>query len=416
MKEGYTILFPQMAPVHFGLIQKALAQEGYKCEALSNEGPGVVKCGLENVHNDACYPAILVIGQFIDALKSGAYDVNRTALLITQTGGGCRASNYVYLLRKALDRAGFGHVPVASLNFSGLDGKGFPLTLRFMRKALAAVAYGDLITTLYNQSKPYEAAEGESGAAKEACISSVGEAFAHGKGYSLRGMRGLSRAIVARFSAVKLKRAEKLKVGIVGEIYVKHSPFANNRLEKFLIENGCEPCVPWLLGFVQYCISGTPIRSQLYGGRFFASLGCKAVLSYTLKIEAALREALRDSSFEAPEGFNAVKAYASKYIGMGASMGEGWLLTGEMAELIHSGYKNIVCAQPFGCLPNHIVGKAMIAKIRASLPDANIMPIDYDPSQTTVNQENRIRLLIANANKGARPAFSQAKAEKAARA
>jgi len=327
-------------------------------------------------------------------------------MLITQTGGGCRASNYIYLLKKALKRAGYENVPVASLNFAGLGG-GLKLSLAFIRKAFASILYGDLLMALYNQVKPYEAAEGDADRLKEAWIGRIAAMFAAGKGYTRRSERKTYEEIVSSFAAVPTAGAAKTKVGIVGEIYVKYSPFGNNNLEAFLLENGCEPNVPGLLGFLQYSLANAPLERAIYGGRFLKSAALSALLGYTKKCEADMNEAIAAHGFRRPVGYEEVKSAAEGLIGLGAVMGEGWLLTGEMAALVEAGCPNIVCAQPFGCLPNHVVGKAMISKIQEKLPSANITAIDYDASQSRVNQENRIRLMLASCerNKPARAPF-----------
>lgn len=400
MKSTHKLLVPQMAPLHFRLIIEAFRQEGFDISLMENSGPGVTHEGLQYVHNDACYPALLVIGQFIDALKHGGHDPDHTALVITQTGGGCRASNYIHLLRKALVKAGFPQVPVASINFSNLErNSGLPLTPRVLFKVLAACLYGDALMALSNQTKPYELDKGESDRRIAAWQTEIAALFSRGKGTRTNDMRRVLRAMAEDFAAIPMEKRPTYKVGIVGEIYVKYSPLGNNHLEDFLLREGCEVNIPSLLGFVQYCVANYPLTTEHYGGNALVKGVMYKALDYTIGKENLIREAVAGVGLRPPGAFAEAKRLAGDFIGLGAKMGEGWLLTGEMAELIHSGFPNIVCAQPFGCLPNHVVGRGMIAKLRGAYPQANITSIDYDPSATRVNQENRIRLMLASAEK-----------------
>lgn len=397
MRKNYKILIPQMAPIHFRIIAGVFRQEGYNIEVLENGGPEVAQEGLKYVHNDTCYPALLVIGQFIDALKSGQYDLDKTALLITQTGGGCRASNYIHLLRKALVKAGFPQVPVASLNFSGLEkDSGFKPTLPMLRKAVAAVFYGDELMSLSNQIKPYENNKGETMALVKTWQDRIIEQFDSGKGVSKREMNVNFNGIADDFAKIEITKVPKVKVGVVGEIYVKYSPLGNSHLEDFLAGEDCEVNLPGLMGFVQYCIVNGSQNIKLYGGSKAVQKIYEGIFQFTATREKLMNDAIRKhKNLHAPTLFEDVIKLADGMVSLGAKMGEGWLLTAEMVELVKTGYPNIICAQPFGCLPNHVVGKGMISKIRAIYPDANITPIDYDPSATKVNQENRIKLMIA---------------------
>ena len=397
MKATHKILIPNMAPIHFAMMADAMRDEGYDVEVLGSSGHEVAQEGLKYVHNDTCYPALLVIGQFINALKSGKYDLSRTALLITQTGGGCRASNYIHLLRKALVKAGFPQVPVASLNFSGLEkDSGFQLTLPLVRKVIAAVFYGDELMCLANQTRPYENEPGSADRLVERWTKEVARQFDKGRGFSKRDMAKNFAAIAADFAALPITWAPKVKVGVVGEIYVKYSPLGNNELEKFLHKEDCEVNLPGLMGFVQYCIENTSETIRLYGGNGAVALGAKTLMAWLTAREKLMIEAIRQyPQFHAPTLFLETKKMADGVIGYGNKMGEGWLLTAEMIELQRTGFENIVCAQPFGCLPNHICGKGMINKIRAIYPAANITPIYYDPSATRVHHENRIKLMLS---------------------
>ena len=396
MKKTHTILIPNMAVTQFRLLKYALEYDGYKCEILGNCGSAVAQLGLKYVHNDTCYPALLVIGQFLDALNSGKYDLEHTALLITQTGGGCRASNYIHLLRKALVKAGYPQIPVASINFSGLEkDSGLVFTLPLLRKAAASIFYGDLLVTLRNQTAPYEVKPGAADALVDHWVRVIGDWIKQGRGFSAREMKHPFPRMAAQFAAIPVKRVPKVKVGIVGEIYVKYSPLGNNDLQNFLEKEGCEVNLPGLMGFVQYCLYNNSETVRLYGGSLAAQEGPELLLKWLDSVEAAACKALADHGYHAPARFAHLRTLPNGIIGMGNKMGEGWLLTAEMIELVQAGYGNIVCAQPFGCLPNHICGKGMINKIRALYPSANITPIDYDPSATRVNQENRIKLMLA---------------------
>lgn len=396
MKSTHKILIPNMAPLHFSMLQSILLDEGYQVEVLQDDGPNIAQEGLKYVHNDTCYPALLVIGQFITALKSGRYDLDHTALLITQTGGGCRASNYIHLLRKALYKAGLEQIPVASLNFSGLEkDSGFSLTLPMARKLLAAVLYGDMLMCLKNQVAPYELHSGDAQQLTEKWVAELCNQFSRQKGVSRSNLKQNFAAIAHEFAQIPRNQTPKIKVGIVGEIYVKYSPLGNNHLEEFLASEGCEVNLPGLMGFVQYCISNMSESVRMYGGSAFSSWLADFALQYLDGTEQLIVESIRKEGLRPPTPFLEMKKLATGLISYGNVMGEGWLLTAEMAELIVSGFENIVCAQPFGCLPNHISGKGMVNKLRAMYPNANITPIDYDPSATKVNQENRIKLMLA---------------------
>ncbi len=397
MKKDYTILAPEMLPIHFSMLKFVFNNHGYKFEVLHNAGNSVVQEGLKYVHNDTCYPALLVIGQMIDALKSGQYDVDRTALMITQTGGGCRASNYIFLLRKALIKAGFENIPVISLNASGFEkNSGFKFTTKMLRQALAVVAYGDLLMLLDNQVKPYEITKGNSNSLVEKWINKLSDEFSLDKGYRYNEIKENMDKITESFANIPRSDEKKVKVGIVGEIYVKYSSLGNNNLEQFLYEEDCEVMVPGLMGFLMYCVENGIIDTALYGGGYIKSAVSKKVNEYLIKIEGAMIDSLRKhDGFVAPTGFKHLKTLGDKVIGLGTKMGEGWLLPAEIMELIQIGYENVICAQPFGCLPNHIIGKGLIRKIKGLHENANIVPIDYDPGATKVNQENRIKLMLA---------------------
>ena len=402
MKEEYTLLMPQMLPVHFGMMQKLLQNQGYKVDMLTTNHRGIVDEGLKYVHNDTCYPALLVIGQLIDAVKHGGYDPHKVGLLITQTGGGCRASNYIHLLRKALEKADMGYIPVVSVNLSGLEkNPGFSLTLPFVRKAVFAMMYGDIIVNVANQVRPYEVHKGDTSAKVEQWLNQLLDRFDQGDGMTRKKMREILDEICADFKTIPVAGEPKIRVGVVGEIYIKFSALGNNQLEEFLLEEGAEPVVPGLTDFLIFKIYNRVSDVEMFGGSRAKQALCKFFMGYVEKCQLDMIEALTKAGFRAPGTFAQLHELIHGYLNDGCKMGEGWLLTAEMLELIHSGTPNIVCAQPFGCLPNHIVGKGMIRVLKDDYPDSNIVAVDYDPGATKINQENRIKLMLANAKRAA---------------
>lgn len=400
MKKDYTILVPNMLPIQFGLILKIMKNYGYHMELLTTDGPAIVEAGLKNVHNDTCYPALLSIGQLIHAIESGKYDTHKIALIMSQTGGGCRASNYIHLLRKALQKNGYGYIPVISLNFSGLeDNPGFQLTPQMMIQIAYGLLIGDLIMMLYNQCRPYEKIQGAAQKAVDICTRTVSERFTGNRLIRYGEVKRLYQFVLDAFSKVPLDTAmKKKKVGIVGEIYVKFSPLGNNHLEDFLVSEGCEPVLPGLLDFCLYCIYNGIIDHELYGRSAKTAMLDKFIYKFVLdKQKDMIALIKKHGRFRAPQFFDDVRKLSQEIIGQGVKMGEGWLLPAEMVELITEGVHNIVCTQPFGCLPNHIAGKGMVRKIREKYPEANIVSVDYDPGASKINQENRIKLMLSTA-------------------
>ena len=394
-REGYKILMPNMAPIHFRILASVFRSFGYNCELLETTGPEIAQTGLKYVHNDTCYPALLVIGQFINALQSGKYDVHKTALMITQTGGGCRASNYIYLLRKALKKAGFPFVPVISLSFGMEKNSGFSLTIPLIRRFAGGLVYGDQLMLLSNQTKPYEVNKGETMALVERWSEKISKMLIDGKGYSLEEVDENLHKLTKDFSKIELNRVPKVKVGIVGEIYVKYSKMANNGLEDFLAEQDCEVCLPGLMGFASFKVDNRIEDYKMFGGNRIKYEFCKRLLNYITSLETLMIESAERFNFVPPHKYALTIELVKGVIGYGSKMGEGWLLTAEMIELAETGYENIVCTQPFGCLPNHINGKGAIRKIKEVKPNANIVTIDYDPGAPKVNQENRIKLMLS---------------------
>ena len=395
MKKDYKILIPNMLPWHFEILAHVIRQEGYNCEVLQNEGRAVIDEGLKHLHNDMCFPALCVLGQYFDALKSGKYDLDKTAVLIIQTGGGCRASNYISLYRKAF-RSEFPQVPILSLNFAGLEkGNGLELNLKFIRKLAFGVYYGDLIMMCFNQVKPYEINEGDAHRTRLECIEAIKKSFDDG---SYKKFKRNAMYLLNAFAAVPVKKEEKVKVGIVGEIYVKYSPLGNSHLEDFLLSEGCEPVAQPLLEFLLYAITNGVNDTKMYG--INKKIGF--VFRFVYKIMYAREKKLikwmkKQGRFETFHDFKHIKELGNKVCNLGVKMGEGWVIPAEMAALCETGTSNIVCTQPFGCLPNHIAGKGATRAVKELYPDANIVPVDYDPSATKVNQENRIKLMLATA-------------------
>jgi predicted nucleotide-binding protein (sugar kinase/HSP70/actin superfamily) len=400
MKKTYKILGPQMLPIHFKFLQECFRHDGYDLEILTTNHPGIIEEGLKNVHNDTCYPALLVIGQMIDALKSNKYDLHKVALLITQTGGGCRASNYIHLLRKALIKAGLDYIPVISLSVGTMEkNPGFKLKLHTIKKLNAAIIYGDLLMWASNHKQAHEQIQGSSINLKNKWIDSLSNKFLTQKNIKPEELKKDLKQIVKDFDNIKETNINKVKVGIVGEIYVKFAPLGNNELEKFLIRENCQVVLPGLYDFLIFKIDNRIEDINLYGGSKIKRFGYNFMFKVLTKWQNALIKVLAEStSLPVFSNYDHLKQSIKPYVGIGNKMGEGWLLIAEMLELLHLDVANIVCTQPFGCLPNHIIGKGMIKAIRANHPEANIVPIDYDPGASKVNQENRIKLMLSNAN------------------
>ena len=397
MKKTHTILIPTMLPIHFKILGRVLETYGFHVKVLDNFGPGVIRQGLKNVHNDTCYPAQLVIGQMIDALETTDLPLDKVALLITQTGGGCRASNYIHLLRKALVQCGYENVPTISASFiKNEQSGGFSLPPQALLQMLYSCLAGDLIMTLQNQCLPYELHSGDTNQAVEDSVTLATTVFQK-KLLSRKKILELMKNIIDRFQQVERSHEEKIKVGIVGEIYVKYSPLGNNNLEEFLLSEGCEVVCPGLFDFLLYCSHNAEYDYQLYGKGKAKALLMHPVNIFLRNCKSAMVELLEQSGFDAPCRFENTIHAAEGYIDKGVKMGEGWLLTAEMVELIQKGVNNIVCTQPFGCLPNHICGKGVMRVIKEKNPQANIVAVDYDSSASKVNQQNRIKLMLANA-------------------
>ncbi|MDR0987247.1 MAG: 2-hydroxyacyl-CoA dehydratase [Ruminococcus sp.] len=393
MKKEYTILIPMMLPLHFKMLEQIFNSHGYHSELLYTTGRKVVDEGLRNVHNDTCYPALLVIGQLMDALLSGKYDIHKVALMITQTGGGCRASNYISLLRKALIKHGLEFVPVVSLNFVGLEkNPGWKITPGMFKDMIVGICYADLMVWLANQVRPYEVNPGETDALCERWLRYLCETD-----FKIHEYRKNLPQIVKDFEDIAYIPSDKPKVGIVGEVYIKFAPLGNNNLEEFLRKEGCEVVITGLLDMILFMADHNIVETELYRMNYLKYIVYAGAKWFMRRVQNGIIKAVKNSRFTPPGKFEETKANSEGYVSPGNKMGEGWLLTAEMLELLHSGVNNIVCAQPFGCLPNHIVGKGMIRKIRNAHPEANIVAVDYDPGATAVNQENRLKLMLSTA-------------------
>ena len=397
MRKNYTILTPQMSPIHFDMLIPALAAAGYHMVQLPTGGDEL-EYGLKYVNNDACYPSLIVVGQIMKALLSGEYDLNQTAVIISQTGGGCRATNYIGFIRRALKKAGMDQIPVISLSAGIESNPGYKINYRLLNGAIHALVYGDLFMRVVYKTRPYEKVPGSVNALHEKWKKICIEAVKHPKkGELKKNIRG----IIKDFDEIALNETQtKPKVGIVGEILVKYLPAANNYIVDLLEAEGAEAVCPDMLDFFMYSAYDSVFKADHLGHSKTGKMAGKLAIWFLERYRTELRAALAESKrFDPPANIYDLAEYAKPFVSLGNQTGEGWFLTGEMIELIHSGVSNIVCTQPFGCLPNHVVGKGVIKPLRKAFPDANIVAIDYDPGASEVNQLNRIKLMLATANK-----------------
>ena len=375
MRKEYTVLVPQMSPIHFDILEPALASCGYKLKILPST-PAAVDYGLKYVNNDACYPSLIVIGQFMEALLSGEYDLDKVALIITQTGGGCRATNYIGFIRRALEKAGMGQIPVISMSAGIEKNPGLKINLKMAHRAIQALIYGDVFMRVLYKTRPYEAVPGSANALHEKW-----------KAIAQRAVRNGSN---------------------VGEILVKFLPLANNYLVELLEAEGAEAVCPDLLDFFMYSLYNANFKAEYLGKKKSSAHINNFLISYLEHYRKVANDALAASNrFEPTTRINKLAEYAEPIVSGGNQTGEGWFLTGEMLELIHSGVPNIVCTQPFGCLPNHVVGKGVIKELRRQYPESNIVAVDYDPGASEVNQLNRIKLMLSTAVKNLREGKSE---------
>ena len=400
MRDTYTILCPQMSPIHFDMMETAFRSFGYNLEILQNDDKNAVDTGLKYVNNDACYPSLIVIGQIMDALLSGKYDLDRTAVIMTQTGGGCRASNYISFVRRALEKAGMPQVPVISLNANGMEtNPGFKLTPRLLTKAIQSVVYGDIFMRVLYATRPYEKVPGSANALHEKWKKICNKSLATRNPGIMEFTKNI-RGIIRDFDKLERLDIKKPRVGIVGEILVKFSPMANNHIVDLLEAEGAEAVMPDLMDFLLYCFYNNNFKAENLGTKKSTAHLSNMVISLLEYFRKTARIELEKSKhFIPPAKIKDLAVMASDFVSVGNQTGEGWFLTGEMLELIHSGAGNIVCVQPFGCLPNHIVGKGVIKELRHKYPQANIVAVDYDPGASEVNQLNRIKLMLATAHK-----------------
>ena len=401
MRKNYTILCPQMSPIHFELLEPAFNASGYNLQVLPNDNKQAVDVGLKYVNNDACYPSLMVVGQIMEAILSGKYDTDKIAVIISQTGGGCRASNYIGFIRRALKKAGYGNIPVISINLSGLeDNPGFKLTPKLILRGIYGAIFGDIFMKCVYRLRPYEAVTGSVNAMHRKWVKVCQDFLSNGYP-SRRKFKRLCREIIGDFdNNIELLDIKKPRVGVVGEILVKFLPAANNYLVDLLESEGAEAVVPDLLDFLLYCFYNQNFKVEKLGFEkkkaTTANLGIK-VLEW---FRAPATEAFAASKhFTPPAKIQDLGKMASDIVSLGNQTGEGWFLTGEMLELIHSGAPNIVCTQPFACLPNHVVGKGVIKELRRRYPKSNIVAIDFDPGASEVNQLNRLKLMLSTANK-----------------
>lgn len=401
MRSNYTILCPQMSPIHFDIIGPAMSASGYNLVVLNDSNKAAVDMGLKYVNNDACYPSLIVVGQIMSALNSGKYDINKTAVIITQTGGGCRATNYIGFIRRALRKADMEQVPVISLNLGGIESNpGFHINLQLIIRAAYGAVFGDILQKTVYRLRPYEINEGEVDALHkkwvDKCVAFVKKSYP-----DYHTFKRMCKQMIKEFDAIPIHEdVRKPRVGIVGEILVKYSPTGNNHLLELLESEGAEAVVPELIGFMHYCFYNQIYKAEHLGTSkktaFISKLGIK-MLKF---LQTPANKAFKVSKhFEPFCDIYELVGYANDYVSIGNQTGEGWFLVGEMVELIHSGAANIVCCQPFGCLPNHIVGKGVIKELRRTHPEANIVAIDYDPGASEVNQLNRIKLMLSTAFK-----------------
>ena len=401
MRKDYTIICPQMSPIHFELLEPAFNACGYHFVVLDNDNKHSVDVGLKYVNNDACYPSLLVVGQIMEALLSGKYDLNKTAIIMSQTGGGCRATNYVGFIRRALKKADMAQIPVISLNLAGIESNpGFHLNADMLIRAAVGAEFGDIFMRCIYRMRPYEATPGSVEAVHQKWLK-VTQEFVSAKHISLRKFNKLCKEIIRDFDSIPLLDIKKPRVGIVGEILVKFSPAGNNHLVELLESEGAEAVVPDLIDFMLYCFYNQLYKADHLGMSKKTARNSKLgiwAIEHILR-STATKEFLRSKHFTPPTPIQEIAEFAEPIVSIGNQTGEGWFLTGEMIELIHDGVPNIVCTQPFGCLPNHVVGKGVIKALRKAYPASNIVAIDYDPGASEVNQLNRIKLMLSTAQK-----------------
>ena len=398
MKEDYTIIIPQMSPIHFQYLEVAFKESGYNAILVPTVDKNAIDEGLKYVNNDACYPTLVTLGKMISVLKSGDFDPDKTALIMSQTGGGCRASNYIALLRKALKDLGMEQIPVISFNTAGLESNpGFKIDVPMGKRLIIAAMYGDLFQRLLYATRPYEAEPGSAEGIMKIYEEAIFQNCRDGK---VSVYKKLVKKIVDEYDRLPLRDIHKPKVGVVGEILVKYHPDANNNIVDIIEKEGGEAVVLDLVDFFLYGMYSKKFNYEKLSGSYKQFKVNQIGISLIEWFRKPMREALRASRrFEEPSYIEHTAEEASQIASIGNQCGEGWLLTGEMIELIKSGATNIACLQPFACLPNHVTGKGMMKALRERFPKANIVAIDYDPGASDTNQLNRIKLMMSTAHK-----------------
>ena len=403
MRQNYTIICPQMSPIHFDVLEPAFRSAGYNLVVLEDSNKEAIDTGLKYVNNDACYPSLLVVGQLMQAIESGKYDVNKTALIITQTGGGCRATNYIGFIRRALKKAGLEQIPVISLNLGGIEvNPGFKINLDMIYRLALGATFGDIFMRCVYRMRPYELEKGSVNAVHEKWVKICQDFLSTKKKPNFFTFRKMCRQMIRDFDAIPVdENLVKPKVGIVGEILVKYSPSGNNHLVELLENEGAEAVSPDLMDFMLYCFYNQVYKADELGmskkAKRYCNLGIWAIEKHLRGI--CTKEYARSKHFTPHTPIREIAELAKPIVSIGNQTGEGWFLTGEMIELIHDGVPNIVCCQPFACLPNHVVGKGVIKAIRHAHPGSNIVAIDYDPGASEVNQLNRIKLMLEAAKR-----------------
>lgn len=398
MRNTHTILAPQMSPIHFQFIEEAFNTSGYQIKILGKTEPEDIEEGLKYVNNDACYPAIIVIGQLIRALKSGKYDPSHTSLIMVQTGGGCRASNYIGLLKKALMDNEFSKVAVISLNAGGFkENPGLVLTPSLIHKAVQAILYGDLLMRVLYRVRPYEKIKGSANLLYDKWVEK-------GKSNIRTGHQKVFRQnveqLVKEFDELEIIDVKKPKIGLVGEILVKFHPEANNNAVEMIENEEAEVVMPDLLDFFLYCAYNQKFKYHFLDKSLRSLISSNIAIAYLEQKRKYIKKVLANSErFTSPHTIEYLAQMAQKVMSLGHQTGEGWFLTGEIISLLEEGINNVVCVQPFGCLPNHCTGRGMVKEVKNIYPRANIVTVDYDPGASKVNQLNRIKLMLATAFK-----------------
>lgn len=395
MKKTHTVLIPSMLDFHFPLIVYAFKVGGYKVEVLDQKYENIISCGWEYSNNDVCFPANLIIGQFITALKSGRYDLSKVALLLPQTGGGCRACNYIHLLRKALIKAGFDNIPVVSLNVSGVEHhSGFKITLPMVLTACSAIFYSDLLMYLYNKISPYEKKMGES---KRLCIAwnkRISVQFLKGNWIMPFEMKRIFYEICKSFSKIETVERKAKKICITGELYIKFCSLGNNDLEKLLRSKDCEIYMGGFVPYMMYLIDNCTADDKIYDRLSFSGQGAKLLIKYMLYLQRCMNKALDNAGFQRISTYDCLKKNCSWAGSFGETMGDGWLISAEIIDALNNGCKSCVVAVPFGCLVSHSCARGVIRKIRNKYPDAIICPLDFDSGLAKINQHNRLNMIL----------------------